>query len=67
MWAFSIDPHHKHIIAGDLRTAGNSKLWKLLTKGTNYREHESTNFNKAFAKITTVLDKCIENLVCKAK
>ena len=32
------DPDHKHIIAGDLRIVGNSKLQKLLTKGPNYRE-----------------------------
>ena len=29
------DPHHKHIIAGDLRIMRNRKLRKLLTKGPN--------------------------------
>ena len=51
-----IDSHHKHIIIGHLRVVGNSKLRKLLTKGPNCRESRSTDFNKAFAKITTGLD-----------
>ena len=33
-----IEPHHKHITTGDLRIAGNSKLYKLLTKVPNPRE-----------------------------
>ena len=32
------DPHHKHVITGDLRVVSNAKLHKLLTKGPNYRE-----------------------------
>ena len=59
-----IDPHHKHIITGDIRIVGNSKL---LTKGPNYREPRSTNYNKAFAEITTGLDNYIENLASKTK
>ena len=31
------DPHHKHVITGDLRVVSNPKLRKLLTKGPNYR------------------------------
>ena len=57
-----LDPHHKHINTRDLRIVGNSKLRKLLTKGPNYREPRSTNFNKFFAETTTGLDNCIENL-----
>ena len=37
----------------------------MLTKGPNYREPRSTNFNKAFAEITIALDNCIENLASK--
>ena len=62
-----IDLHHKHIITDDLRIIVNSKLRKLLTKGHNYREPRSTNFNKAFAEITTSLDNCIENLASETK
>ena len=52
---------------GDLRIVGNSALWKLLTKGPDYRESISTNFSKAFAEITTGLDNCIQNLASKTK
>ena len=44
------DSYHNHIIAGDLRIVGASKGRKFLTKGPNYREPKSTNFNKTFAK-----------------
>jgi len=46
------DPHHKHIITGDLRLIENTKLRKLLTKGPNYREPCSINFSKALTEIT---------------
>ena len=55
-----IDSHHKHIIIGHLRVVRHSKLPKLLTN----REPRSTNFNKAFAKITTVLDN-VKNMLLK--
>ena len=32
------DPHHKHIIKGDLRIIENKKCRKLLTKGPNNKE-----------------------------
>ena len=32
------DPHHKHIITGDLRITKNKKVKKLLTKGTKYKK-----------------------------
>ena len=59
--------HHKHITTGDFRIVGNSRPWKLLAKGPNYREPTSANFNEAFAEITTDLDNCIENLANKTK
>ena len=41
-----------HIIPGDLRTVGNSKLRKLLTEGPNYREvtiiHQIFETNSSF-------------------
>ena len=60
-----IEIHNKHIITGDLRIVGDSKLQELLTKGPNYREPRLTYFSKTFAEITTGLDNCIENLVSK--
>ena len=41
----SCDPHHKHIITGDLQIIKNGKLRKLLTNGANYKEHLKINFS----------------------
>ena len=54
------DPHHHHIITGDLRLVENNKLRKLLTKGPNFREPRSTNFKVAFEKIKTAINECVE-------
>ena len=40
------DPHHQHIVTGDLRIIKNGKLRKLLSKGLNYREKKTTNCSK---------------------
>ena len=53
------DPHHKHIITGNLRIIKNSKLKKLLAKGPNYRELGTINFSKELIERTTALNKCI--------
>ena len=56
------DPHHHHIITGDLRLVENNKLRKLLTKGPNFREPRSTNFKVAFEKIKTAINECVEKM-----
>ena len=56
------DPHHKHIITGDLKIVENSKLSKLLTKGPNLRELTTQNFKIAFEKIKSAINQCIDNL-----
>ena len=43
------DPHHEHIITGDLRVVSNDKLRQLLSKGPNYREARTINFTKCNA------------------
>ena len=55
------DPHHKHIVTGDLRIVENDKLRKLLAKGPNYREPMAINYKQAKSKIITALDSCIES------
>ena len=50
------DPHHKHIVTGDLRIIKNNKLRKLLGKGPNYREPKFVNYNKCLISIQTALD-----------
>ena len=58
-------PHHKHIITEDLRIIKNSKLIKLLTRSSNYREPRTINFSKVLIEITTSLDTCIEAMALK--
>jgi hypothetical protein len=41
-----IDADHGHIMTGDLRIIENQHLRKLISKGPNYREPRSINWNK---------------------
>ena len=59
------DPHHKHIVSGDLRVVSNQKIRKLLSKGPNYREPKTLNYNKCKREIETSLTSAIENLANK--
>ena len=61
------DPHHKHIITGDLKIIENKKLRKLLTKNLNYRKRKSINFTKAYFEIDQGLEVCIERISTKDK
>ena len=60
-----IDKDHKHVLTGDLRIVGNSKLRKLLSKGPNFREPRSINYKKCLETIKTSLDTCIDSLSTK--
>ena len=40
------DQHHEHIVTGDLRIIENEKLRKLISKGPNFREAKTINWNK---------------------
>ena len=46
-----MDPHHKHIITGDLKMVKNKKLRELLSRGPNFREKNSINVNIAKKEI----------------
>ena len=61
------DPHHGHIVTGDLRIIENPKLRKLLTKGPNYRENKTINYSKCTKEINDSLDLCVSNLASKYK
>ena len=56
------DPHHKHIVTGDLRIIDNRKLRKLLSKGPNYRENKFINFTKCKNAVEIALIEAIINL-----
>ena len=57
------DPHHKHIIASDLRI----RQIKKLRKDPNYKKPGSINFRKAYFKINQELESCIEKMFSKNK
>ena len=61
------DPHHNHVITGDLRIIENQKLRKLLAKGPNYREPRTLNFNKVKNEIKDAINTCIDTIVSKTK
>ena len=56
------DPHHKHIITGDLRVVQNQKLRKLLTKGPNYREPKTLNYNSCKKEVKSSLTSAIDKI-----
>ena len=61
------DPHHKHIVTGDLRIVENRNLRWLFSKGPNYREAKTFNLNKCRDSITMSLDDTILKLADKYK
>ena len=61
------DPHHKHIITGQLRIIENKKLGKFLSKSANYRDSRSIKFSKAFIEIGQAFETCIEKISTKNK
>ena len=59
------DPHHGHVVTGDLRIIENAKLRKLFSKGPNYRENKTINFNTCLKEISSALDICASNMASK--
>ena len=59
------DPHHNHIITGDLRIVKNNKLRKLICKGPKYREPEPISWDKAKYSIINGLEDTINTLANK--
>ena len=56
------DPDHGHIVTGDLRIIENDKLRKLMSKGPNYREPKTINFNKCLKAIESALSITVDKL-----
>jgi len=52
------DPHHKHIVTGDLKIIENSDLRHLLMKGPNYREPCIINWKKVISCIKAGVKEC---------
>ena len=58
-----VDENHDHVLTGDLRILRDSKLIKLFSKGLNFGEAMSINWNKFKRKIEIGLDSSIERIV----
>ena len=56
------DPHHQHIVTGDLRIIENAKLKRLFSKGPNFREAKQINLKKCRESIIHALDDIISTL-----
>ena len=50
------DPHHGHILTGDLRVIDNQKLRKLVSRGPNFREPKMINWGHCKTEIKSGLD-----------
>jgi hypothetical protein len=61
------DPHHKHIVTGDLRFIENEKLRSLLCKGPKYREPQNVNWKKFTENLSSSLDECIHKWASREK
>ena len=59
------DPHHGHVVTGDLRIIKNDKLRKLFSKGPNYREKKTVNYQKCMNEIVKSLDACASHMASK--
>ena len=56
------DTHHNHIVTGDLRFIENNDLRRLLSKGPNYREPRSINWNKCLEIIKVGVSICSSSM-----
>ena len=59
------DPHHGHVVTGDLRIIQNSKLRKLFSKGPNYRENKTINYSKCMKEICDSIEACTSKMAAK--
>jgi len=62
-----IDKHHGHVITGNLKIIKNNKLRKLISKGPNFREPRSINWNRCKTEIFNGLDLCITSITVTNK
>ena len=56
------DPHHGHVVTGDLKIITLGKLRSLLCKGPSFREPMNVNWDKFIEEIKSSLDVCVPSL-----
>ena len=60
-----IDPVHGHIVTGNLNIIENNKLRKLLSKGPNYREAKTLNYDKCLISLKSDLTVTANKIIKK--
>ena len=61
------DPHHGHVVTGDLRIIENKKLRSLLCKGPTYREPRNVNWDKFLEDFESSLLDCVDKWALSEK
>ena len=61
------DPHHGHILTGDLRIIANQKLRKLVARGPNFREAKMIHWGQCKTEISSGLDAYITKVCSNFK
>ncbi len=61
------DPHHGHVVTGDLRIINNRKLRSLLCKGPKYREPQNVQWDKLMSSFSYNLTECLQKWADKEK
>lgn len=56
------DPHHGHVMTGDLSLINNERLRKLIAKGSGYREYVRINWKDTENHIIVALDSLIDKM-----
>ena len=62
-----LNKDHGHILTGDLRIINNKHLRKLMSKGPNYREPKSINWNRCKDTIREGIKECSRKLSSSKK
>ena len=61
------DPHHQHIVTGDLRVIEDKDLRKLFCKGPKYREPQNVNWDHFLNNFQKTLKDCTKKWANKLK
>ena len=62
-----IDPHHGHIITGNINIIKNNDIKNLLANGLGFREKKPDNTDKAYSSVQSTIDKFIYKISQSSK
>ena len=61
------DPHHGHVVTGNLKIIKDRKLRSLLCKGPTFREAKNANWDKYLENVKSSLDACVQQWALSKK